>query len=139
MSFFQLKDTAECRNLMFLSFDHLSRLGVPVGGSHYNKVYSGTLKSGENLDSIYERFNLYHPDDFRGHSLSVSDVIRTIVIRPTIMWTHLGSGRCLNFLGFEGGAYRRQCRMITIDIVRLEEYDEANKVYLLFDEVKKHD
>ena len=41
---------------------HLSRLGVPVGGSHYNKVYSGTLKSGENLDSIYERFNLYHPD-----------------------------------------------------------------------------
>ena len=53
MSFFQLKDTAECRNLMFLSFDHLSRLGVPVGGSHYNKVYSGTLKSGENLDSIY--------------------------------------------------------------------------------------
>lgn len=41
------------------------------------------------------------------------------------MWTHLGSGRCLNFLGFEGGAYRRQCRMITIDIVRLEEYDEA--------------
>ena len=75
MSFFQLRDTAECRNLMFLSFDHLSRLGVPVGGSHYNKVYSGTLKSGENLDSIYERFNLYHPDDFRGHSLSVSDVI----------------------------------------------------------------
>ena len=60
---------------MFLSFDHLSRLGVPVGGSHYNKVYSGTLKSGENLDSIYERFNLYHPDDFRGHSLSVSDVL----------------------------------------------------------------
>ena len=48
---------------------------MPVGGSHYNKVYSGTLKSGENLDSIYERFNLYHPDDFRGHSLSVSDVI----------------------------------------------------------------
>ena len=72
---FQLKDTAECRNLMFLSFDHLSRLGVPVRGSHYNKVSSGTLKSGENLDSIYERFNLYPPDDFRGHSLSVSDVI----------------------------------------------------------------
>ena len=27
----------------------------------------------------------------------------------------------------------------TDDNVRLEEYDEANKVYLLFDEVKKHD
>lgn len=55
------------------------------------------------------------------------------------MWTHLGSDRCLNFFGFEGVVYRRQYRMITIDIVRLEEYDEANKVYLLFDEVKKHD
>lgn len=61
------------------------------------------------------------------------------MIRPTIMWTHLGSDRCLNFWGFEGVAYRRQYRMITIDIVRLEEYDEASKVYLLFDEVKKHD
>ena len=72
---YQLKDTPECRDLMFLSFDRLSRLGVPVRGSYYNKVCSGTLKSGEDLDSIYERFNMYHLDDFRGHSLSVSDVI----------------------------------------------------------------
>lgn len=33
------------------------------------------LFSGDTLDSIYERFNLQHPADFRGHSLSVSDVI----------------------------------------------------------------
>lgn len=72
---YQLKSNLECRNLMFLSFDRLSKLGVPVRGSHYNKVYSGSLKNGEDLNSIYERFNLYHPDDFRGHSLSVSDVI----------------------------------------------------------------
>lgn len=36
---------------------------MPVRGSHYNKVYSGSLKNGEGLDSIYERFDLYHPDD----------------------------------------------------------------------------
>ena len=72
---YQLKSNLECKDLMFLSFDRLSRLGVPVRGSHYNKVYAGTLKSGEDLDSIYERFKLYHPDDFRGHSISVSDVI----------------------------------------------------------------
>lgn len=52
------------------------------------------------------------------------------MIRPTIMWTHLGLDRCLNFLGFEGVACRRQYRMITIDIVRLEEYDEASKVLI---------
>lgn len=39
-----------------------------------NKGYSGALKSGENLGSVYERFNLYHSDDFRGHFFSVSDV-----------------------------------------------------------------
>ena len=34
-----------------------------------------SLKPEETLDSIYERFNLHHPADFRGHSLSVSDII----------------------------------------------------------------
>ena len=33
------------------------------------------LFSGDTLDSIYERFNLQHSADFRGHSLSISDVI----------------------------------------------------------------
>ena len=27
------------------------------------------------LESLYEKFNLYHPEDFRGHSLSVSDIV----------------------------------------------------------------
>lgn len=48
------------------------------------------------------------------------------------MWTHLGSGRCLNFWGLK-------VSRTLIDIIRLEEYDGANVVYLLFDEVKKHD
>ncbi len=38
-------------------------------------MYSAPLTEGETLDSIYERFNLQRPADFRGHSLSVSDVI----------------------------------------------------------------
>ena len=42
---------------------------------NYTFVYSGALSPGDTLDSIYERFNLQHPADFRGHSLSVSDVI----------------------------------------------------------------
>ncbi len=35
----------------------------------------GELKPGETLDTLYERFNIHRPDDFTGHSLSVSDVI----------------------------------------------------------------
>ena len=33
------------------------------------------LNPGDTLDSIYDRFNLNHPKDFQGHSLSVSDLI----------------------------------------------------------------
>lgn len=45
----------------------------------YKEVYAGdhqTDKSTEvALDEIFEQFNLRHPEDFRGHSLSVSDVV----------------------------------------------------------------
>lgn len=72
---YHLKEDPENRSRQFASYNWLIMHGQTVKRSNYEKVYSGTLKSGESLDSIYERFNLYHPDDFRGHSLSVSDVI----------------------------------------------------------------
>lgn len=72
---FQLKDSDENALLQFASYDRVARSGAAVYHSNYDSVYSGQLFSGETLDSIYERFNLHHPADFRGHSLSVSDVI----------------------------------------------------------------
>ena len=47
----------------------------------YKKVYEGEVRPtagaevSQVLDSIFEAFNLHHPEDFRGHSLSVSDVV----------------------------------------------------------------
>lgn len=72
---YQLKDTPDNHYLFFESYERLKKHGQEVKGSNYDKVYSGKLSVGETLDSIYERFNLRHPADFRGHSLSVSDVI----------------------------------------------------------------
>ena len=72
---FQLKSTPETRYMQFESYDRLTKHGNTVSQSNYGQVYSGKLFSGDTLDSIYERFNLQHPADFRGHSLSVSDVI----------------------------------------------------------------
>ena len=47
--------------------------------SQYKKVYEGEIQEEKNLlrtlESIFEKFNLHHPSDFYGHSLSVSDVI----------------------------------------------------------------
>lgn len=40
--------------------------------SDYEYVYGGYSDS---LEDIYARFNMFHPSDFKGHSLSVSDVV----------------------------------------------------------------
>ncbi len=72
---YQLKDIPENRDIHFERLSHLEKRGIAVSAKNYNAVYSGKLSAGETLDSIYERFNLHHPDDFRGHSLSVSDVV----------------------------------------------------------------
>lgn len=45
--------------------------------SIYDEVWSGEVPSKYNsLEGIYEMFNLDHPDGFRGHSLSVSDIVQ---------------------------------------------------------------
>ena len=61
--------------LSFASYEEVQKMGMQVKAGNYECVYYDKLNPGETLDSIYERFNLYHPADFRGHSLSVSDVI----------------------------------------------------------------
>jgi len=44
----------------------------------YEVVYEGDIQ-GDNefaaLEELFEMFNIRHPEDFRGHSLSVSDVV----------------------------------------------------------------
>lgn len=41
----------------------------------YDKVYTGKLPAGKNLDDLFTEFNINRPADFTGHSLSVSDII----------------------------------------------------------------
>lgn len=78
---FQLKEESDkARELRFMSMKDLNQSGQTIDGKNYSLVYQGKLNpenqsTGEILESLYELFNLYHPDDFRGHSLSVSDVI----------------------------------------------------------------
>ena len=48
---------------------------------NYTLLYVGELSElqketqGATLEAIFEKFNLDHPEDFRGHSLSVSDIV----------------------------------------------------------------
>lgn len=72
---YQLKGGAETRDLHFAAYDRLKASGYDVLKDKYELVYAGSLAQGTSLDDIYTRFNIDHPKDFKGHSLSVSDVI----------------------------------------------------------------
>ena len=69
----QLKD--EYRERQFRSLRELSQAGLTVDAEQYRQVYSDTCPSDVSLDEIYTRFNLDRPEDFKGWSLSVGDII----------------------------------------------------------------
>ena len=72
---YQLKRGENTRELQFESYDRLKESGQTLNPDHYVKVYEAELTKGLSLEDIYSRFNIDHPKDFYGHSLSVSDVV----------------------------------------------------------------
>lgn len=74
-SIYQLKHGDETRDLSFEPYDRLQAAGNTVDKANYELVYSAKLMQGTSLEDIYTRFNIDHPKDFKGHSLSVSDVV----------------------------------------------------------------
>lgn len=77
---YQLKDEGT-RDIRFMNFKYLEKKGISPDAQNYELVYSYEIKPDELidviefLDKVFEKFNLYHPADFTGRSLSVSDVI----------------------------------------------------------------
>ncbi len=66
------------REILFESLDFLKSVGIKPTSEKYNKVYTSTIDDGktlEVLERIFTKFNIGRPDDFKGHSLSVSDVV----------------------------------------------------------------
>ena len=74
-SIYQLKDGDGMRDYHFEPYDRLQAAGLAVEAANYNLTYTAELTPGTSLEDIYTRFNIDHPADFRGHSLSVSDIV----------------------------------------------------------------
>lgn len=72
---YQLKNEESTLGLRFEPHERLQTTGRRVDPANYDLVYAGQLAAGETLDTLYERFNIHHPTDFTGHSLSVSDIV----------------------------------------------------------------
>lgn len=84
---YQLKHNPELNHLRFEGTESLKRMGITkdnfdaIKPGNYELIYVGELSElqeqieGETLEAIYEKFNIDHPEDYRGHSLSVSDIV----------------------------------------------------------------
>ena len=74
-SIYQLKSGNETLDYRFEPLDAIRNNGLSVKPENYELVYTAPLTEKDNLESIYTRFNIDHPADFKGHSLSVSDIV----------------------------------------------------------------
>ena len=72
---YQLARGDATRDLHFEPYDRLQAAGHTVERANYELIYTAPLAPGTSLEDIYTRFNIDHPKDFKGHSLSVSDIV----------------------------------------------------------------
>lgn len=76
---YQIRRGGELDAYRFMNYDYLQSKGVTPERDGYDAIYTGGFmdygNARTNLDMIYQRFNVNHPADFKGHSLSVSDIV----------------------------------------------------------------
>ena len=76
---YQIRRGGELDTYRFMNYDYLQSKGVTPERVGYDAIYTGGFmdygNARTNLDMIYQRFNVDHPADFKGHSLSVSDIV----------------------------------------------------------------
>ena len=72
---YQLARGDATRDLRFEPYDRLQATGHTVDRANYELIYTAPLTADITLNSIWEKFNIDHPKDFKGHSLSVSDIV----------------------------------------------------------------
>ena len=75
----QLRRSEDTVYERFSSMRELERMGLEPDIDHYEVVYTAPLLPYKDqntmLEELYAKFNVSRPDDFTGHSLSVSDIV----------------------------------------------------------------
>ena len=76
---YQLKRDDATADIRFMNFEYLQKKDIEPQYENYELIYTGALtKDGsqiEKLEDLYRIFNIEHPQDFTGHSLSISDIV----------------------------------------------------------------
>ena len=74
-SIYQVPPSPEGRDFRYRSYEDLQADGLSVDRKNYQLVYTAPLDKDTTLDEIYRRFNIEHPADYKGHSLSMGDIV----------------------------------------------------------------
>ena len=97
-SIYQINVDRDTANVCFIGMESLEKIKgtKEVNAAAYDRVYDGKMDC-ISLENIYQKFNVDHPADYKGRSLSVSDVVE---IRESdtafTSWTVSGSSRFLS-------------------------------------------
>lgn len=100
----QLRDDIEDNaQLMFSNYSYLQKKEMEPEIDRYKVVYHGSIFASEDvnqqLEDLYVKFNIDHPEDFRGHSMSVSDII-ALKIAGEVSFHYVDSFRFQNLEHF---------------------------------------
>lgn len=78
---YKIRRVDETRDVRFEPYERLLKAGIKPDFKTYDKMYEADVSmlsgksTGEKLESAFYVFNQERPEDFKGHSLSVSDVV----------------------------------------------------------------
>ena len=76
---YQLKRDPSTAELSFMNSEWLQAHGIEPKYENYKLIYTGALTQDgsqiDKLEDLYRIFNIEHPQDFTGHSLSISDIV----------------------------------------------------------------
>ena len=75
-SIYQINVDRDTANVCFIGMESLEKIKgtKEVNAAAYDRVYDGKMDCNS-LENIYQKFNIDHPGDYKGRSLSVSDVV----------------------------------------------------------------
>ena len=74
---YQIDQEKDSNRVMFENFDNMLKYSAGFDFSIYKCVYDSNINA-KNLEEVYHQFNMLLPDNYKGHSLSISDVVNIV-------------------------------------------------------------
>lgn len=96
---YQVRMGAEFRSLRFRPYDELQENHLRVDVKNYEQVYLSQMAPGDSAQTLRERLEKKLPKSFKGHSISVSDVIVMNQAGVTSAY-YVDKGRLVALAGF---------------------------------------